>query len=191
MKLVAGLGNPGASYRNHRHNVGYRAVEQFASVFAAGRWKERFDGQLSECLIGQEKILLLKPLTFMNASGRSVRRVVDFYNLAAADVLVICDDFQLPIGAVRIRTKGSAGGQKGLADILTCMGTDAVHRLRIGIGDPGGSDPADYVLCDVPPGEAPAIHAALDTSVSAVECWCRDGVDAAMNRFNSKQSLKE
>jgi PTH1 family peptidyl-tRNA hydrolase len=191
MKLVVGLGNPGPKYRNHRHNVGFRVVDEAAVTFASERWKERFEGMAAECAVGQERVLLLKPATYMNASGRSVRRAVDFYKLALENVLVVCDDFQLPLGSLRIRTKGSSGGQKGLEDTLSNLGTEDVARLRIGIGPTGDCDPVDYVLSDFPEQDLPVIAATVKQAVRAIETWCREGASAAMNRFNTKQSTKE
>lgn len=191
MKLAVGLGNPGPKYQKNRHNVGFWVVEQVAKSNMAASWQQRFDGEVAECLLGGEKLLLLKPQTYMNRSGQSVRKAVDFYKMTAADVLVVCDDFSLPLGSLRLRAKGTAGGQNGLKDILAHLGTDEVSRLRLGIGAPGVVNPADFVLADVPASEKQAVDDAVIDAGRAVECWAKYDIDRAMNEFNSQQRAKE
>ncbi len=147
MKLVVGLGNPGQKYVGTRHNVGFEVIAELARRYNVGRPKAKFDGELAEVMINNEKTILLSPLTFMNLSGRCVQPVVDFYKLDLEDVLIICDDFNLPLSRLRFRPKGSDGGQNGLKDIFQRLGTRDVPRLRIGIGKPPPRwDVADYVL---------------------------------------------
>src|ERR671928_730989 len=145
-KLVVGLGNPGSKYEGTRHNIGYEVVDRLAAGGPGARFARKFDGLLAEAEIDFRRVLLLKPETFMNLSGRSVRQAVQFYKLDVSDLLVVCDDLSLPLGKLRLRGGGSDGGQKGLRDIAAQLGTDAYPRLRIGIGDRGGADAADYVL---------------------------------------------
>lgn len=184
MKLVAGLGNPGPRYARTRHNVGFRVVDQVASTNFASAWQVKFEGLAAECTIGAEKVLLVKPMTFMNLSGRAVRRAVDFYKLTPADLLVVCDDLDLPVGRLRMRATGSSGGQKGLKDILQHLGTEDVARLRVGIGK-GNDDAVDHVLSEFGRAERAAIDDVVIDAARACECWCVKGVEAAMNQYNS------
>ena len=147
MKLVVGLGNPGAEYRRTRHNVGFDVVVELARRLVAPAPQRKFDGDLVEAFSRGERLLLLAPTTYMNDSGRSVGAAVEFYKLPAEDVLIVCDDLNLEPGRLRLRAGGSAGGQNGLKDIFRRLGTDAVPRLRVGIGRPPGRMTAtDYVL---------------------------------------------
>ena len=147
MKLVVGLGNHGKKYEGTRHNVGYEVLAKLARSRATGPPVGRFHGELVDYTGPSGRVLLLSPLTFMNRSGQSVRAAFDFYKLQLSDVLIICDDFNLPLGRLRFRPGGSAGGQKGLADIIERFGTDQIARLRVGIGSPpAGWDAADFVL---------------------------------------------
>jgi len=188
MKLVVGLGNPGSKYERSRHNVGFEIVDQVARTNAAEPFRSGFDGAVSTCVIDGEKVLLLKPMTYMNRSGASVRKAVDFYKAPTEEVLVVCDDFSLPLGQLRFRSSGSAGGQNGLKDVIACLGTDAIPRLRVGIDPPDPRmDPADYVLSSFRPAERKIIEDAVIDAGRAVERWCRSGMPAAMNEFNGKK----
>jgi len=189
MKLVVGLGNPGLKYERSRHNVGFDVVDQVAKTNGCEPFRANFDGVVSECVVEGERLLLLKPLTYMNRSGASVRKAADFYKLPVETILVVCDDFSLPLGQLRFRSSGSAGGQNGLKDVISALGTDAVARLRIGIDPPlGGMDPADYVLSGFKPAERKIIEDAVIDAGRAVEAWCRSGMQAAMNEFNTKKA---
>lgn len=191
MKLVVGLGNPGPRYERNRHNVGFRVVDLVAGDRSFGSWQSRWDGMLADGMVDAQRVLLLKPMTFMNRSGQVVRRVVDFYKLELENCLAVCDDFSLPLGRLRFRSKGSAGGQNGLKDILLHLGTDEVPRLRIGIGEPGGQDPASFVLSDFPAGEQGVVKDMVIDAARAVDCWCRSGIAEAMNQFNKAERGKE
>jgi PTH1 family peptidyl-tRNA hydrolase len=189
MKIVAGLGNPGAKYQNSRHNVGFDVVDQIAKTNFAEGWKTAFDSLAAECTIDGERVLLLKPQTYMNRSGLAVRKAVDFYKTPLADVLVVCDDFSLPLGRLRFRASGSAGGQNGLKDVIHHLGTDEVVRLRLGIDQPPANvDPADFVLSAFRPAERECVAETIIDAGRAVECWIRRGVAAAMNEFNGKKT---
>ena len=187
-KLVVGLGNPGSKYEGTRHNIGFEAVERLAEGGAGARWARKFEGLTAEIEIDFRRVLLLKPETFMNLSGRSVRQVLQFYKLEPNDLLVLCDDLNLPLGKLRIRPGGSDGGQKGLRDITAQIGTDAYARLRLGIGDRGPIDAADFVLSRFRSAERPVIDDALIAATQAVAVWIAQGTDAAMNRFNGPAS---
>ena len=147
MKLVVGLGNPGRKYADTRHNVGFAVLAELARRTGAGRWRFDFEAELVETRLENEKVLLAAPQTFMNLSGSSVVRLRDFYKLEHEDILVVCDDFNLPLGRLRLRATGTAGGQKGLSDIIRRLSTEQIPRLRIGIGQPpAGFEAADFVL---------------------------------------------
>lgn len=186
MKLIVGLGNPGRRYAETRHNVGFEVVAELARRFGDGGPKLRFQGETVEARIDAERVVLLTPHTMMNRSGASVRPARDFYQLEPADVLVVCDDFQLPLARLRVRARGSSGGQKGLDDVIRCLGTEEVPRLRIGIGPvPGHWDVADFVLSKFRPDERDDIALALVRAADAAADWVRQGLDFCMNRYNA------
>src|SRR5262249_10080539 len=135
MKVVVGLGNPGKRYEGTRHNVGYAVVDLLAESPHSGRFQGRFQAQVAELLEGEHKVLLAKPETFMNLSGRSVRQIVDFYQVLLKDLLIVCDDVNLPLGKLRARARGTHGGHNGLRDIQNHLGTNEYSRLRVGVGD--------------------------------------------------------
>jgi PTH1 family peptidyl-tRNA hydrolase len=184
MKLVVGLGNPGSKYEGTRHNIGFEVVDRLAAGGPGATFARKFDGLLAEAEIDYHRVLLLKPQTFMNLSGRSVGQAVRFYKLDPADLLVVCDDLSLPLGKLRLRGGGSDGGQKGLRDITAALGTDAFCRLRLGIGDRGTVDASDFVLNRFRSSERPVIDDALILASQAVAVWVTQGLAAAMNRFN-------
>ena len=147
MKLIVGLGNPGRKYEQTRHNIGFTVADKVAVLTSAGSGKVKFEGELAEASVGGEKLAILCPHTYMNASGQSVRKALDFYKLELEDILVVCDDLNLDSGRLRIRPSGSAGGQNGIKDIIRHLGSDAFARLRVGIGrPPDGWTVTDYVL---------------------------------------------
>jgi PTH1 family peptidyl-tRNA hydrolase len=183
-KLVVGLGNPGSKYEGTRHNIGFEVVDRLAEGGSGARFSKKFEGQFAEVEIDFRRVLLLKPETFMNLSGRSVVPALRFYKLEPADLLVICDDLNLPLGKLRIRKGGSDGGQKGLRDISAQLGTDEYARLRVGIGDRGPIDAADFVLSRFKSADRPLMDDALIVATQAVAVWVAQGADAAMNRFN-------
>jgi PTH1 family peptidyl-tRNA hydrolase len=186
MKMIVGLGNPGAKYQDTRHNVGFEVAARLAKQFGSSTPRARFQGEIVEANIAGQKVLLLTPLTFMNASGASVLATRDFYKIELADMLVVCDDFNLPLAKLRLRAKGSAGGQKGLDDILRRLGTEEVPRLRIGIGAPQpGRDVAGYVLSRFANDEQPVIAEALDRAAEAAAGWVGQGLEQTMNKHNA------
>lgn len=186
MKLVVGLGNPGRKYAGTRHNIGFDVLDELARRNAAPASRSMLDAQVADARIGEERVLLAAPQTYMNLSGRAVRQIVDFYKLPLDDVLVICDDLNLPCGKLRLRRSGSAGGQKGLQDIISQLGTEAFARLRIGIDRPHPPmDATAYVLGRFAPQERETIAAAVLDAAEGAELWVRSGSEAAMNRINS------
>lgn len=185
MKLVIGLGNPGRKYQGTRHNVGYLVVAELARRFGVGRPKGKFQGEVIDADLQGQRALLLSPTTYMNQSGASVLAAQDFYKLPLEDLLVISDDLNLPLGCLRFRPSGSAGGQKGLADIIRRLGTEDVPRLRIGIGaPPDGWDAADYVLSMFTREELPEMEGAVARAADAVLTWAHKGIHDSMNQYN-------
>lgn len=185
MKVVVGLGNPGARYRQTRHNVGFMVLEVLAERLGAAAARQRFDGLVADASVDDVAVLLVAPQTFMNASGRCVRQVLAFYRVEPSDLLVVCDDLALPLGKIRMRRRGSAGGHKGLKDIIEQLGTEEYPRLRIGIGAaPPEWDPADWVLARLPREALPTIREAIDRAAEAVELWIHQGDEEVMNRYN-------
>jgi peptidyl-tRNA hydrolase, PTH1 family len=185
MKLIVGLGNPGRRYEKTRHNVGFDLLDVLARRWSDGTAKDRFEGRLAEATTAGERLLLLWPHTWMNRSGASVQPALDYYRLTPDDLLVVCDDFNLPLGKLRFRSQGSAGGQKGLDDIIRRLGTQAFSRLRLGIGPvPEGWDPADFVLGKFTTAEREEISSAITQAADGVECWITEGIAVAMNQFN-------
>ena len=189
MKLVVGLGNPGSKYDATRHNIGFEVVDRLAKGGSGAKFAGKFDGFLAESEIEFQRVLLLKPQTFMNLSGRSVGQTLRFYKLNLADVLVVCDDLNLPLGKLRARGGGSDGGQKGLRDITANLGSENYARLRIGIGERGEADAADFVLSRFRSSERTAIDDALILASQAVAVWVGQGLAAAMNRFNGPATV--
>jgi len=190
MKIVVGLGNPGSRYHGTRHNVGFDVIDSLARSPDAGRFQSRFQAQVCELFVDGEKYVLVKPETFMNLSGRSVRQVVDFYQAELADLLVVCDDINLPLGRLRVRAKGTHGGHNGLRDIQNHLGTTEYARLRIGVDAPS-HDAVDHVLGRFKPGEHDVIEDAIARAVQAVIVWGKQGVQACMNQYNGTEPNKD
>ena len=192
MKLVVGLGNPGRRYEGTRHNIGYAVLADVGRRYGTSGPKARFQGDTMEAVLGGQRALLLSPTTYMNLSGASVLEARDFYKVPDEDLLVLCDDLNLPLGRLRIRSQGSSGGQKGLEDIIRRLGTEAFARLRVGIGSPPpGWDAADFVLAKFTANEQPLIEEAVWRASDAVVVWAREGVQTCMNRYNPKTQKNE
>jgi PTH1 family peptidyl-tRNA hydrolase len=190
MKLIIGLGNPGPEYNDTRHNVGFAVLDRLARRYAPGApARSKFQGATIEATIEDEKVVLLKPLTYMNRSGQSIVDAVGFYKLnPAEDLLVIVDDVALPCGSIRLRGDGSAGGHNGLADVEQKLGTNIYPRLRIGVDPPGQIPQKDYVLGRFRPDQQPLVETSLNESVEAAVVWAKSGIAQAMNRFNRKNT---
>jgi PTH1 family peptidyl-tRNA hydrolase len=185
MKLIVGLGNPGKKYQQTRHNVGYEVLAELGRRHGDGKPRSKFQAEVMEAQVGSQKLLLLSPLTYMNLSGNSVQPARDFFKLSNSDLLIVCDDFNLPLAKLRFRTKGSAGGQKGLANILQRLGTQEVSRLRVGIGPPPENwDVADYVLSRFSEDERHAMNQTVPQAADVVADWVLDGPESCMNRYN-------
>ncbi len=186
MKLVVGLGNPGAKYVGTRHNVGFDVLAEVARRLGATLGKVAFQAETATAEHGGEKVLLLCPHTFMNLSGGSVLAARDFYKLDLADLLIVSDDMALPLGRLRFRERGSAGGQKGLADVLRRLGSQEIARLRVGVGaPPTGWDAADHVLGKFNTGERRQLAPALLRAADGVCDWIAKGPEYCMNHYNA------
>lgn len=188
MKVIVGLGNPGQQYTKTRHNAGFMVVDRLAGAFAKGEpIRGRFNAATMEATISGERCLLVKPTTFMNRSGQSVGEVVHFFKLEPAkDLLVLTDDIALPVGTIRLKPGGGAGGHNGLLDIQRALDSDLFPRLRIGVGaKPPLMDQADWVLSRFMEEESPALESSLDKAAKACEIFIAKGLDAAMNASNA------
>ncbi|MBR2768895.1 MAG: aminoacyl-tRNA hydrolase [Solobacterium sp.] len=189
MKLIVGLGNPGKEYEKTRHNSGYMALSKLAEEVGAEKPARKFNALCSLVNIDGEKVILMEPLTYMNLSGNAVRAAADYYHIEPEDILIIHDDMDLPTGSVRIRRSGSAGGQKGMKHIISCLGTDAIARIRIGVGhsQPGNHDIVpDWVLSPVSKAEREDFETAVDTAAKAARAWVKEPMDRVMNQYNLK-----
>jgi len=185
MKIVVGLGNPGSQYFGTRHNVGFDVIAELAQRWQCGKPQLKFQAEIREAFPSLGKVLLVTPMTYMNRSGESVQQIARFYQIASEDVVVICDDMNLPLGRLRWRAGGSSGGQKGLADILLRLGTEQVPRLRLGVGRPPGSmDAATWVLARFRAEERSEAELMAKLAADSIECWVADGIASTMNRFN-------
>lgn len=183
--LIVGLGNPGKQYENTRHNVGFMAVDELARRHALSFGRAERKAVCADGLIAGRRVLLAKPQTYMNLSGEAVRALVDFYRIALADILVIADDLDLPIGTLRLRPGGGHGGQNGLRSIIQHLGTQDFARGRIGIGrPPGRMDAAAYVLRPFEGDDAITARLTIERAANAAEAWLADGLEAAMTRYN-------
>src|ERR1700677_1767231 len=185
MRVVVGLGNPGSKYHGTRHNVGFAVIDALAASPSAGKFQSRFQAQVAELMEGDQKVLLVKPETFMNLSGRCVRQIADFYQLSLTDLLVVCDDVNLPLGRLRARAKGTHGGHNGLRDIQNHLTTTEYARLRIGVDGGQKGELVDHVLGRFRPSEKPVIEDALALAVQAVSVWIQQGIEVCMNRYNA------
>jgi len=181
IRLIAGLGNPGAEYVGTRHNIGFMVVDQFAAQ-SGSTWERsgKWDALTAKC----GDVLLAKPLSFMNRSGHPLFAIAQFYKIAAEEILVVLDDFALPLGRLRIRLEGGTGGHNGLESIIVQFGSDQIPRLRIGIGAAPEQGATDYVLGRFFEEEKPLVRSTIDRAVEAVKCAIDNGVLSAMNLFN-------
>ncbi len=184
-KMVVGLGNPGEEYVDTRHNIGFRVIDSLAEALRINVRKKKFGACLGRGKFADKELILLKPWQFMNRSGQAVATAMGFYRLGVSNLLVITDDMALSPGRIRIRRTGSAGGHKGLADVIEALGTENIGRLRIGIGQSDRIEAEDYVLGRPTKQEKPLLDEAIERSQKAVLCWVERGIEAAMNEFNS------
>ena len=187
MKLVVGLGNPGPEYRETRHNVGFLVIDELTRRWqVVDEWREKFDALHIKTTIGDEPVIVAKPLTFMNLSGQAIAGLAGFYKIEPPDVFVVTDDVALPLGRLRARREGGAGGHNGLKSVIQHLGTQAFARVRVGVGrGDDRRDLADHVLGRFEAGERDIVSAAVLRAADATETYLRDGIERAMSAFNA------
>jgi len=188
--VVVGLGNPEEEYGGTRHNVGFRVLDVLAAECGEEFGRSRFESRVAEVRLGEEKVLLLKPQTYMNRSGRACRAALAFHKLEPEAMLVVCDDFNLELGRLRARRDGSAGGHNGLESVISELGTREFPRLRLGIGAARGST-TNYVLGRFGTEEEEVISETIVRAADAVRSWITEGIEACMNRFNAAPTERD
>ena len=187
MKLIIGLGNPGREYANTRHNIGFEAIDALAKDYNISVNKSKFKALYGEGRAGNEKVVLVKPQTYMNLSGESVKAFATWHKIKAEDILIIYDDVSLPPGKLRIRIKGSAGGHNGIKSIIQHLGTNEFERIKVGVGEkPQGWNLADYVLSRFTNAEMKTMDETMTDIVGATGTIIEEGVQGAMNKYNPK-----
>ena len=184
MKLIVGLGNPGKKYDKTRHNMGFMAIDLLADQAKIDVDKEVFHALMGRGVIFNEDVILFKPQTFMNLSGTAVQEVAHYFKIDLEDIIVVYDDMALAPGTIRLRKEGSSGGHKGMQNIIDCLSTEQIKRIRIGIGEPGEWDNVDYVLSKPLSDEMPLIEEAIENAVGALKEALKSDFDRAMNKFN-------
>lgn len=191
MFIIAGLGNPTKEYDNTRHNIGFAAIDALADKYDISVMDIKNKALTGKGIINGQKVILVKPLTFMNLSGESIRPLADYYKIdVETQLIVISDDISLPPGQIRVRKKGSAGGHNGLKNIIRNLGSEGFQRIRIGVGEkPKGYDLADYVLGHFSKEEKPLMEEGVEKAVKAAEIMLTGDADQAMNEFNRKVSM--
>lgn len=187
MKIIAGLGNPGLKYANTRHNAGFMAVDALAKRLGLEFSQEKFSSQFAKGKVNGEDVILLKPQTYMNDSGIAIRRCLDFFKASPSDVVILYDDVDIPVGRIRIRQKGSAGGHNGIKSIIHCIFTSEFDRIRIGVGKDAQIPMIGWVLGKFPPEQQQPLQEALEMAAQAAEDIIRNGTMHAMNRYNAKK----
>lgn len=190
MYIIAGLGNPGSKYENTRHNMGFKAIDAMASEFGIDVNRAKFKGLIGEGRIGSEKVILLKPQTYMNLSGQSVREIMNFYKIPEENLIVIYDDFDLPIGSIRVRKSGGPGTHNGMKSVVQELGSRKFPRVRVGIGSSDGST-VQFVIGKVGKDEQQILNEAAEAAASAAADIIRIGIENAMNIHNTRKSEKK
>ena len=185
MYIIAGLGNPEKKYDGTRHNIGFRMLDAVADRYGIDVGERKHKGLVGKGVIGGEKVILAKPMTYMNLSGDCIRAVADYYKVEPQNIIVLFDDISLDVGKIRIRKKGSAGGHNGIKSIIAQLGTDDFPRLKFGVGDkPSGSDLVEHVLGRFNRVDEKKVSDEMSRVCDAVECMVTEGMDAAMNKYN-------
>jgi PTH1 family peptidyl-tRNA hydrolase len=187
MKLIAGLGNPGREYERTRHNSGFMALDLLAARCSVAVDSEKWNALTASVRIEGVPVLLMKPLTYMNESGQAVIQAVNYYHIEPEDILILHDDMDLPVGSVRIRKKGSSGGQKGMRSILQILQTEEISRIRIGVDHDRAHDVPDWVLSPVPQSQQEVYQSALRTAAEAAYAWAYLPMEQVMSRYNIKE----
>lgn len=189
MKLIAGLGNPGKEYQNTRHNSGFMAIDLLAEKLGTSVTSSKWNALIAQVRIEGEPVILMKPLTYMNESGSAVSQAVSYYKIDPEDILILHDDMDLPVGSVRIRKRGSAGGQKGMKSIISCLNTDGIARIRIGVGHSAVGNHKivpDWVLSPIAKADREVFDNALKASADAAYAWVYKDIDKVMSEYNIK-----
>jgi peptidyl-tRNA hydrolase, PTH1 family len=187
MKLIVGLGNPGREYSDTRHNIGFMVIDELAKKWGISLNQEKYKGVFGSGVVNGEKVILLKPLTYMNLSGECIRPLMDYYKISIDDFVVVYDDLDLAPGKLRLRTKGSAGGHNGIKSTIAHLGTQEFNRIRLGIGRPQqGRSVVDHVLGAFFKEEMPEVEHSIVQSVDACETWLSHSFVQVMNTFNGK-----
>lgn len=185
MKMIIGLGNPGKQYEKTRHNIGFHVIDELVDRLQAPAMQSKFNGMYTVVHRPEGKVMLVKPLTYMNLSGECVRPLMDYYDVAVEDIVVIYDDLDFSPGEIRLRQKGSAGGHNGMKSLIAHFGTDQFKRIRMGIGRPiGGMKVSDYVLSTFSKEESPLIEETVKKSADACEEWLKVPFLEVMNKYN-------
>ncbi len=188
MKIIAGLGNPGKEYEHSRHNMGFDVIDILADRYKVSVWKSDMKSEIATIIAGGEKVLLVKPQTYMNLSGEAVGAIAKYYKVDLDDIYIVCDDLDLPPGKTRIRKKGSAGGHNGIKSLISHLGSEEFNRFRIGVGHPkDGHTVIDHVLTRPYGDDVALIEEAKIHTADSIEDALKNGVDHAMNAFNPKK----
>ncbi len=190
--LIAGLGNPGTKYENTRHNVGFQAIYDISVKYKLkDKERQEFDGRLAPLILDDKKILVCEPMTFMNLSGECIEQVARFYKIPTENIIIIYDDVDLPVGEVRVKPRGGAGGQNGMKSIIYCLDSDDFPRIRIGTGPRvPDMDLVRYVLSPFPPEQVPIIEKAAERAAEAAILIVTEGLERAMTKINSMENIK-
>lgn len=183
MKVIVGLGNPGKKYSETRHNIGFKVLEEIARRHGVQKEESRFDAVIAHITLNGQKVLLVKPLTYMNLSGKSVQPLLHWYKVALSDFIVVYDDMDLPVGSLRLRAEGGSGGHKGLTSIIERLGSREFSRLKLGIGRPDG-EAIDWVLGTFSPEEKETVQIMINGAADRLEYWVAQGIVKAMNEYN-------
>ncbi len=186
MKIIAGLGNPGLKYEKTRHNAGFMVIDKLAEELKVSFTQEKFSASFVKTKVKEEDVILLKPLTYMNNSGFAIRQCMDFYKASPEDLIIIYDDVDLPVGRIRLREKGSAGGHNGMKSIIQCVFTQEFSRIRVGIGKDPQIDMIDWVLSKFRDEEMEELNKAIENAAAAAKFSITNPFSASMNRYNKK-----
>ncbi|MFH1489363.1 MAG: aminoacyl-tRNA hydrolase [Pseudomonadota bacterium] len=190
--LIAGLGNPGKAYKNTRHNMGFRVIDHWAGSLGVQLSNRRFQSRNARASYRENGLILVRPMTYMNLSGQSIRAIADYYHIKTEDILVVHDDLDLPLGKIRVARNGGAGGHKGILSIVQCLGTKEFFRVKVGVGRPRhGEAVDDYVLSPFYSDEKEILEGVINLAAGACELFVSEGIEAAMNHINSKNLAKK
>jgi PTH1 family peptidyl-tRNA hydrolase len=190
-RLIVGLGNPGREHKHNRHNIGFHVLDALAGRYGSDFSRLQADAFVASARLGDCTVVLAKPQTFMNRSGRPVATLQRFYKIEMADLLVVYDELDLPLGTIRLKPSGGAGGHNGMRDVIRYLGSEDFPRLRVGIGrPPGRMEPAAYVLQNFGPDQQPVVGEAIERTIAAIQTWLTEGIELAMSRHNQPAAVE-